>query len=740
MKFLQHANEYRAVNQALLLADAIRQRMRHLLRQAPALGGTTRLAIHGCGLSGQITHFALSPALRVLRVFDRDTRWTGASMFETALSGPERLAEIGDAPLLVATAPQYHAEIAAKVRSLPGGEQTPIVFLHAEEPGLNRVTWDDRDGSFRLNLPYACIDDIMDQAARFIPFLDLARPARVAIYGCGMAGILARFACAVPRIPVLAFLDRNRKLHGQSYLGTPILGLGDAAAAGVTDLLVALSPRQALGAAEAVRSSGLALDTLQCLFRIPGTSPGRMVLHGMVLESGLGGGSEGLAYVARNGSGRFVLKQFKQPRPMPALEQYAEAHRRNTLGLPRIRLAHDDGGRVTACIAPYQPTRGIPQGLFQDDAGRKVLAAYYLRLQHHLVARRRLCYVDRISHFNYRLRRDGRPVVVDLGGALAPLEGIRPEELQRIVLNALAILLPGRMHRLMDREILAPGWSDRLLEHARATLGPGQAWLLGLLEDLRSLAPAALLRPGTYLRLIREHGLSAWTRAVPGSLPAPEVLPPALEVQVDGASWLVEDAYQEFRYAPGRLEPFGETLRKLEGLPFFGDGFAGRSYLDLGCDAGFFVTRAALSGARTAMGLDVTGHSVLKAATIAGIVNPGADCRFVEGSVPEHAFGRTFDVASAFSLIHHLYQNKARFKDLHAVLRYLASLATEAAVVEFVAVEEGNAYGYAPLAGDPDYNEENFVAGMSALFGEVRLVNSLTRHKKVYLGRGLRRP
>lgn len=201
------------------------------------------------------------------------------------------------------------------------------------------------------------------------------------------------------------------------------------------------------------------------------------------------------------------------------------------------------------------------------------------------------------------------------------------------------------------------------------------------------------------------------------------------------------DDYQEFYYAPGRLDPFGDTQRKLEGLPFFQEGFAGRSYLDLGCNAGFFVTLASLKGAGPAMGLDVSGPTVLKSRRIAEIAAPGRDIRFVEGRLPTHPFGREFDVVSAFSLVHHLYQDKANFGSLHAVLCYLASLTADAAIVEFVTVAEGNAYEYPSLVGDPDYNVDNFVTALSSLFSEVRCANNHNApHKKVYLGLGRRRP
>jgi len=120
---------------------------------------------------------------------------------------------------------------------------------------------------------------------------------------------------------------------------------------------------------------------------------------------------------------------------------------------------------------------------------------------------------------------------------------------------------------------------------------------------------------------------------------------------------VIEDASGKRLETPGAHECLG-VIRALDrhGFPA---SLAGKTVLDIGCNAGFYSTVSKLRGASRVVGLDVQPHYVAQAQLIREILGTDIDFRVADGHSLEGGEG-SFDFIINTGIIYHL-QNPMDF-------------------------------------------------------------------------------
>lgn len=108
--------------------------------------------------------------------------------------------------------------------------------------------------------------------------------------------------------------------------------------------------------------------------------------------------------------------------------------------------------------------------------------------------------------------------------------------------------------------------------------------------------------------------------------------------------------------------------------PAFPESFAGKSVLDVGCNAGFFSFKAAERGADHVCGIDYNERYIEQAKFANEVRGDNVDFRV--GSVEKlRALGRQFDITLCIGLLYHV-------KDLLGGIREIAHMTREMAIIE----------------------------------------------------------
>ena len=187
----------------------------------------------------------------------------------------------------------------------------------------------------------------------------------------------------------------------------------------------------------------------------------------------------------------------------------------------------------------------------------------------------------------------------------------------------------------------------------------------------------------------------------------------------------VENEYQEFVYSRRDLAAYGSTLAKLRALsPVFRRAVEGKSFLEIGCDTGFFPMQAALFGARRAVGLDRNAEALErgdKVKTRLGLER----VEFRRGVVPHVEIPEVFDTVLFLSIIHYMFSdtcgNRMPFASMDSLVSYLAKHTKNALFLEFVTPED-------PMVGklvkdelleSGEYSEESLVNTLKHYYEEV---------------------
>jgi hypothetical protein len=206
------------------------------------------------------------------------------------------------------------------------------------------------------------------------------------------------------------------------------------------------------------------------------------------------------------------------------------------------------------------------------------------------------------------------------------------------------------------------------------------------------------------------------------------------EVEVDGEAWFEETGYQSFLYREHGFRPLGPTADKISLLePLVNDAIRGKTFLDIGCEAGACVHFAALSGAKRALGIDVSPNTVLRATLIRNSIG-SKNSAFKYVGLPEPSFAGHFDTVCAFSVMHHLYFVNRDFNTFEESIAFLASLAEENLIIEYVgdAPECLIANFDVHRTDSEEYNEDNFLSVLHQLFDKVNLLGETSPSRRLY--------
>ena len=111
----------------------------------------------------------------------------------------------------------------------------------------------------------------------------------------------------------------------------------------------------------------------------------------------------------------------------------------------------------------------------------------------------------------------------------------------------------------------------------------------------------------------------------------------------------------------------------------FPSNFAGKSVLDIGCNAGFYSTVARLRGAESVVGLDHQPHYIAQAHLIREILRTDIDFRVADGHTLDSGIG-PFDVVLNTGIIYHLQNPMDFLTKIASITRELMYLETEALV------------------------------------------------------------
>lgn len=138
---------------------------------------------------------------------------------------------------------------------------------------------------------------------------------------------------------------------------------------------------------------------------------------------------------------------------------------------------------------------------------------------------------------------------------------------------------------------------------------------------------------------------------------------------------VIQDAAGKRLETPGAHECLG-VIRALDrhGFP---SSLAGKSVLDIGCNAGFYSTIAKLRGATTVVGLDQQPHYIAQALLIREILGTDIDLRVADGHSLELPDG-AFDVIINTGIIYHLQNPMDFLAKMARITREFMYLETEA--------------------------------------------------------------
>lgn len=204
----------------------------------------------------------------------------------------------------------------------------------------------------------------------------------------------------------------------------------------------------------------------------------------------------------------------------------------------------------------------------------------------------------------------------------------------------------------------------------------------------------------------------------------------------------VENEYQDYLYARNELTAYGQTASKLlaMGTPF-SEAVRGHSFLDLGCDTGFFPIHAAMIGATSALGIDRNARALSKAgaaATIIGVRGVG----FKLATIPNIDLESRVDTVLFSSAIHYMFSDKAGndvlFDTMRDFVDYIGRYVGESLFIEFVAPDDPAIVQVVSdrFLASGEYSEARFMAALNDEFKSVSFLGTTHRDtRKMFLAR-----
>jgi SAM-dependent methyltransferase len=141
----------------------------------------------------------------------------------------------------------------------------------------------------------------------------------------------------------------------------------------------------------------------------------------------------------------------------------------------------------------------------------------------------------------------------------------------------------------------------------------------------------------------------------------------------DAVAWIASQKwYQTIPVRSGITTPgTTDTQARLQLIDF--DQFAGKTVIDIGCNAGAYVLAAKQHGAARAVGVEPQDHHLTQARTLASIM--GLDVEFYGHPIEESMSLGTFDVVMSYAVV-------TEVTDLIESLITLSEMTTETLIIE----------------------------------------------------------
>lgn len=204
-----------------------------------------------------------------------------------------------------------------------------------------------------------------------------------------------------------------------------------------------------------------------------------------------------------------------------------------------------------------------------------------------------------------------------------------------------------------------------------------------------------------------------------------------------GAKYRVENEYQEFVYSKRELVPYGSTMEKLRTLwPVFQQVVQAKSFLELGCDTGFFPLQAAIMGARRAVGVDRNVRALKKAEKVRRTLGL-EQVEFKHATIPHIDVSERFDTVLFMSTIHYMFSDslgtKGSFRTMEQLTEYLSGYVRHSLLIEFVRPEDSMAQRLvkARILSSGEYSERALITSLRHRYPSVDDLGSThtpTRH------------
>jgi hypothetical protein len=208
--------------------------------------------------------------------------------------------------------------------------------------------------------------------------------------------------------------------------------------------------------------------------------------------------------------------------------------------------------------------------------------------------------------------------------------------------------------------------------------------------------------------------------------------------QKDGVIRL--DGYQAFEYeiATGATTPRTKGLKAKAGIiaKYFAPRYChGRTVLDLGGNNGYYCFQALASGAVGAHVVDMDKAPIQNLGRF-NAVCPHVPIKGTEGNVME--VKEPADVVIALALIHWIYSLTTGMGSLERAVGFLAGLAKEALIVEWVDAQDDVIVNFHHVSvedqtGQNPYTREEFLRQLKARFSSVRCIGKVSATREIYL-------
>lgn len=159
-----------------------------------------------------------------------------------------------------------------------------------------------------------------------------------------------------------------------------------------------------------------------------------------------------------------------------------------------------------------------------------------------------------------------------------------------------------------------------------------------------------------------------------------------------GLKYEVENEYQNYVYCRTDLAAYSNTLAKYRAMErIFAVLVKDRTFLEIGCDTGFFVLQAGMNGSSRAMGVDRNAHALAKAERARTRLGLG-QVRFQKASIPDIGVQEKFDVVMFLSTIHYMFSdrlgNSVLFETMDGFVEFLSRFVGQHLLIEFVGVDD----------------------------------------------------